>query len=264
MSSPLLGSALVLLLFSLAAAPQQTTTSAASTQDPQAVAILQEAIAAMGGAPSDSTLAGTVTATVGSQSQTGTIQVFTLGTNQSQEVIALPDLSQTTTFSAWLASQANGMATTEVSSELAATSQTALFPSPLLTAALNGPDYNLQFVGTDTVNGAAANHVRIANTFATSLTYLQPISTFTTRDVWFDQASGLPLKIIFTQQVTFGTSYKTVVELDLSNYQQSGGFTYPSVIQKSVNGTPWLAISIRSAAFNTGLSTSQFQVSCSN
>jgi hypothetical protein len=256
----------VLLSFALVApiSAEQSPTQATVPRDTQAVAILQQAVAAMGGAPSDSTFNGTVTATIGSQSQTGTIQVFTLGTNQSQEVIALPDFSQTTTYSGWMASQANGSATTQVSSQLAATSQTALFPSPLLVGALNSPDYALQYVGIENVGGAPANHIRVWNTFASSLTYFQPVSSFTTRDIWLDQTSSLPVKITFTQQAASGASFKTLVELDFSNYQQSGGFTYPSLIQKSVNGTPWLTISIQTLAFNTGLQSSQFQVNCSN
>lgn len=266
MNQSLLGPALAVLFLTFASIStpnRQQTAGTAPVQDPQAVAVLQQSITALGGAPSDSTATGSVTATVGSQSQVGTVQVFTLGTNQSQEVISLPNFSQTTTYSAWLAAQSNGSATTQASSQLAATSQTALFPTPLLVSALNNPDYSLQFVGVETVAGSAANHIRVWDTFA-SVPYMQNLSTFSTRDVWLGQATGLPLKMTFTQQAASGSAYRTVVELDFSNYRQSGGFTYPFVIQKSVNGTPWLAISIQSAAFNTGLSASQFQISCSN
>lgn len=232
-------------------------------RDAQAASLLQSSINAMGGAPpSDSTANGTVTAVAGTQTQNGTIQILTRGTNQSVEGITLPDLSQTTVYSNWLAGQTNGSnPQQQLSGQLAATSQTALYPLPLLVDTLGNPDVSLQYVGQETVGGAPANHIRIWNTFA-SRSYIQALSAFSTRDVWIDASSGYPLRISFTQQASAGQSFKTLVELDFSNYRQLNGFAYPFAIQKSLNGTPWLTISIQTVAFNTGLQASEFQVNC--
>ena len=235
------------------------------TRDGRAVAVLQAAIKAMGGGvPSDSTATGTVTATVGPESQDGTIQILTRGTAESLEAISLPNLSQTTTYFHLMAGQTNGSTTQQqLSGQLAMTSQTALYPLPLFVGAMNNPDATLQYVGQETVDGAPVNHIRIWNTFASRI-YMQPLATFSVRDVWMNASTGLPAKISFTQQAAAGRAFKTLVELDFSNYQQMNGFAYPYVIKKSLNGTPWLTISIQSVSFNTGLQYSQFQVNCSN
>jgi hypothetical protein len=171
---------------------QQSPAPVVPTRDTQAVAVLQATIKALGGsAPSDSTATGTVTETVGSESQDGTIQVLTRGTGESLEAITLPDLSQTTVYSYSLAGQTTGSAPQEaLSGELTATSQTALYPLPLFMEVMNDPDSSLQYVGQETVNGAVTNHIRMWDTFA-SRPSMRGLSSFSTRDVWMHQAAFL-------------------------------------------------------------------------
>ncbi|HEV3481438.1 MAG TPA: hypothetical protein VGR97_03830 [Candidatus Acidoferrales bacterium] len=244
---------------------QQSPTVATPARDPQAMLVLQAAIKAMGGgAPSDSAATGSVNATVGSESQDGTVQIFTRATDQSSEAVSLPNLSQTTIYSHWMAGQVDGStAQQQLTDQLAATSQTALYPLPLLVGTLNNPDASLQYVGQETVDDAVTQHIRFWNTFA-SKPHLLPLAPFSLHDVWIDTSTGLPVKISFTQQAAAGRAFKTLVELNFSNYQQTSGFAYPYTIKKSLNGTPWLTISIQSVSFNTGLQYSQFQVNCSN
>ena len=257
--------AVSLLSFGTAIQAQQPPTPTVPKRDAQAVAFLQAAIKAMGGvAPSDSTATGSVTATVASESQGGTIQIYTRATDQSSEAVSLPNLSQTTIYSHWIAGQLNGSAPQQqLTDQLAATSQTALYPLPLLVGAVNNPDASLQYVGQETVDSAVTQHIRFWNTFASN-PHLQPVAPFSIHDVWIDTSTGLPVKISFTQQAAAGRAFKTLVELDFSNYRQTSGFAYPYTIKKSLNGTPWLTISIQSVSFNTGLQYSQFQVNCSN
>lgn len=256
--------ALGLLLATTIQAQQSSTPPPATpVRDAQAAAILGASISAMsvgGSLPSDSTATGAVTETIGSESQEGTIQILTRGTGESLEEISLPDLSQTTIYSYSMAGQTTGSgAQQQLSGQLAMTSQTVLYPLPLLVGAMNNPDVSLEYVGQETINGALTNHIRIWNTFA-SKTYLQPLASFSIRDMWVDASTGLPARISFTQQAAGGRAFKTLVEIDYSNYQQTGGLAYPKTIQKSLNGTLWLTISIQSVAFNTGLQDSQFQI----
>lgn len=263
---PLVALGFLLSITSVEAQQSPGSTPAAPVRDAQAVAVLQATVKAMGGGnvPSDSTATGSVTETVGSESQEGSIQILTRGTGESLETMNLPDLSQTTVFWYWIAGQTIGSgAQQQLSGQLAMTSQTALYPLPLLVGALSNPDVSLQYVGQETVNGALTNHVRIWNTYA-SKTYMRPLAAFSTRDIWTDASTGLPARISFTQQAAAGRAFKTLVELDFSNYQQTSGFVYPYLIKKLLNGTPWLTISIQSVAFNTGLQDIQFQVNCSS
>jgi hypothetical protein len=259
--------ALVLLLAVIEAQAQQspTTTPVTPTRDAPAVALLQSTIRAMGGGvPADSMGTGTVTETVGSESEDGTIEILTRGTDQSSETLSLPDLSQTTIYSSWMAGQTNGSATQqELTAQLAMTSQTVVYPLPFLISAVNNSDTSIQYVGQESLDGESTNHIRIWNTFA-SVTHMRALATFTARDVWLDSSTGLPAKISFTQQAAAGRAFKTLVELEFSNYQVTGGFSYPYTIKKLLNGTPWLAISIQKLSFNNGLESSRFQVNCGN
>ena len=237
----------------------------APARDDQAIAVLQSTVKAMGGAvPSDSTATGTVTETVGSDSETGTIQILTRGSSESLETISLPELSQTTVYSSGLAGQSSGSAAQQqLSGQLAVTSQTILNPLPFLAAVLINPDTSLQYVGQEAVDGMTTQHIRLWNTFY-SKPHLQALAPFSVHDVWIDAATGLPVKVSFTRQAAGGQAFKTLVEFRFSNYQQSGGFSYPSQITESLNGTLWLTISIQSMSVNTGLQDIQFQVNCNN
>lgn len=263
---PLFAFGFLLSIPSIQAQQGPVSTAATPVRDAQAVAVLQITIKAMGGGnvPSDSTATGSITETVGPDLQEGTLQILTRGTDQSSEAISLPNLSQTTIYSNWMAGQTAGSAPQQqLSGQLAMTSQTALYPLPILAGALINLDVSLQYVGQETVDGTLTNHIRIWNTFA-SKAYMRPLASFSMHDVWTDAASGLPTRISFTQQSAAGSAFKTLVQLDFSNYQQTSGFVYPYLIKKSLNGTPWLTISIQSVSLNTGLQNSQFQVNCSN
>jgi len=217
-----------------------------------------------GSVPPDSTATGTITETVGTDSQEGTIQILTRGTGESLETITLPDLSQTTVYSYWLAGQTIGStAQQQLSGQLSVTSQTVLYPLPFLADALSNPDASLQYIGQETVNGVTAQHIRVWNTFA-SKPRLEMLAPFSVHDVWINASTNLPVRISFTRQASSGSSPKTLVELDFSNYQQTSGFIYPSQVIDSQNGTRWLTISIQSMSFNTGLQDIQFQVNCDN
>jgi hypothetical protein len=267
----------ILLLFAFTLLPQpnlsQQATQAPSpfvppapqppVRDPQALAILEASIKAMGGTPpSDSTATGTVTQAAGQQSQEGTILVQTRGTDQSLEEITLPNSTTTTVYSRLIAAQTtNSNSQAALTGQVAVVSQTSFFPLPLLAAAVNNPDFSLQYIGLESVNGTSAEHIRIWNTF-NSRPQGTGLVTPSTRDIWINPASNLPEKIAYSQQTSNPQVPPILVEVDLANYANSNGFAYPRGIAKSLNGTPWLTISIQSVAFNTGLSDSTFPVIC--
>lgn len=137
MSSSLLGPALALFFLTFAPPSLQTTTPT-PTSDAQAVSILQQSVAAMGTAPGDSTASGSITITVGTSTQNGSIQVLTLGTTQTLETTTLPTATASLVYSGGFASFSDGTTRTMSSMEWAATAQTAVFPLPLLVGALPG------------------------------------------------------------------------------------------------------------------------------
>jgi hypothetical protein len=64
-----------------------SSTQPVVVRDPQAVALLQQSVAAMGVLPSDSTASGNVTIVAGSSAQQGSIQILTRGTTQTSVAV---------------------------------------------------------------------------------------------------------------------------------------------------------------------------------
>lgn len=239
-----------------AAANAQTTPA----RDPTAIALLQSSIAAMAtSVPADSVASGTVQIVAGSKTDNGTIRVLTRGVDQSAEQIQLTDSNRELVYSRGLASEIVGTAFKSLQFELAVTSQCPDFPLALLSGALSNPDFAFQYIGLETVDGVAVQHIRFWNTFA-SQANLQPLTEFSIRELWLDTTTGLPHKLAYNRREARGAAPRIPVEVFYSNYQSTGGVLYPLLIQKSLNGTPWATIRIGSVAFNTGLTDSDFPV----
>ncbi len=229
-------------------------------RDPQAVALLQRAVLAMGAAvPTDSVATGTVVIVAGSKTDTGTMRILTRGTDQSAAQISTPAATYGVVFSRGGANEVEGTATKSLQLELALTSQCPEFPLPLLAAVLNNADASFQYVGLETLDGGSLHHIRFWNTFASS-PKLQPLAEFTVKDVWIDAVNGLPRRLAYDRRAGGGAEPRIPVVVVFSDYRNVGGVYYPFRIEKSLNGTPWATITIQSVAFNTGLSDADFPV----
>jgi hypothetical protein len=206
-----------------------------ATRDPQAVAALQQAVAAMGAAlPSDSVATGSVIVVAGTETDQGTIRILTRGTDQTLEQTDTPQAVRTEVFSQGQASETVGTAATPFPLERAATAQCRDFPLPYLLALLNNSEESLTFVGTEQL-GVSALHIRATKTF-------------------------LPLKVAHVQRDGGGSAPRTRMEIFFTDYQSTGGVLYPRTIRKSWNGTPWMTITVQTVSYNTGLTDANFPV----
>lgn len=239
-------------------ASAQTSVTKA-VRDPQAVALVQKAIAAMGPTPTDSSATGIIDITEGSDSETGTVQILTLGTDASSETISLPSGERVVVYSDLHAREVIKDQSTSTSLEAALTDQCPDFPLPLLSSLLANPDVSVRYVAAESVDGRSVQHIRLWKSFA-SKPQLQSLAAFSTRDVWIDPVSGLPLKIAYFRRTAGGTAPAVPMEVEFSNYNKVSGVLYPFLIQKSCNGTPWQTITIQNVSFDTGLTDAQFQV----
>ncbi len=231
----------------------------APPRDPQAVAILQQSLVAMGRViPSDSVASGTVVVVAGSRTENGTMRVLTRGTNQSAEQIETPEGKRSIIYSQGLANRIDGTGTATFTLELAASSQSPCFPLVLIAGALNNPDIGFQYLGLESLGGSRAHHLRAWNTFSSNAKLR--LAEFTVKDLWIDAASGLTLRISYTERAGGGAESRIPVVVLYSDYRNVGGVLYPFSIQKSLNGTPWAKITIFQVAFNTGLTDKDFPI----
>jgi hypothetical protein len=251
----------LLLTLPVSASPQTGSSSTTSPQrDPQAVALLQTSVRSMGGTvPSDSVATGSIIIVAGSQTSTGTIRILTRGNSQTSQQITLPESTTTVTYSAGIASETLNSATTSLSLERAATSQSVCFPLPFLVGALASSDMSIQYVGLESLNQTSVQHIRFQNSFA-SQPNLQQLADFAIFDIWLDANTALPQRISFIRRDALGASPRIPMDTYFTSYQAISGVAYPSQIKVSFNGTPWATITISSVSFNTGLTDSSFSV----
>jgi hypothetical protein len=244
------------LAFAITSAAQQTSPQV----DPQAVAVLQQSVKAMGGTvPSDSVAAGSVTTVDGSQTSQGTIRILTKGTAQTLVQMTMPDATRTTIYSNGQANDLTDSTVNVLPMELVVTSQAPEFPLPFIGALLNDPDTSFQYVGLETANGQSLYHVKAWDSFASNPN-LQSLSTFSTRDIWIDSASGLPQRISYIRKPAHGAVAGAAVDVFYSNYQNFSATLYPSTVQKWINGVPRETTSIASVSLNTGLTDASFPI----
>jgi len=254
---------LVLLSSSPAAliAQQLSQAATAPTRDQQAVAVLRQSFAAMGGAlPADSVATGTVTLVEGSRTEEGTIRIATRGPDQSVEDITTPSDHRIVVYSRLAAAETKGGNQKTSRLELAASSQTPDFPLPLIAWALASPDAAASYVGLEQVNGESLHHIRIWNAFASNAA-LKTLAEFSVRDIWIDNRRFLPRRISCLRREAGGAVPRIPVDVFFTDFQSVSGVLYPFLIHKNFNGTPWLTITISTVKLNTGLSDTDFPVS---
>ena len=249
----------LLLLFSL------TFSAAIAAQelpqrDPQAVAILQQSVAAMGGVvPSDSVAIGSVVIVAGLRTDSGTIRILSRGLDQAAERIQTSQGSRAVIYSRGQANELEGSSVKSLQLELVVTSQSPEFPLALLAGALNHSDTALQYLGLETLAGLPAHHIRLWNTLL-STPRLRQLAEFTVKELWIDASSRLPRKLAYDRRAARGAEPRIPVAVLFSDYRNVGGVVYPFRIEKWFNGTPWATITIQTVAFNTGLSDNDFPV----
>jgi hypothetical protein len=126
---------------------------------------------------------------------------------------------------------------------------------PALGSLAGGPDVVLIYIGQETRDGAAVQHIQ-------SYIY-QPNSSLaqlSTMNFYLDATTFLPVAIVFNAHPDNNMSTNMPVEVDFSNYQVLTGIAIPTRIQRSLQGNVLLAVTISNAAFNTGLPLSDFTI----
>ncbi|HXN25214.1 MAG TPA: hypothetical protein VOA41_20965 [Candidatus Dormibacteraeota bacterium] len=256
--------ALVLLAFltiTFSATAQQPPPASTPQRDPQAITVLTQSIAAMGGSvPSDSVATGTVTLVAGSRTETGTIRILTRGSDQTSEQIQSQYTNRSVNYSRGEASEIEGTSTRVLQKELVVTSQCPDFALPVFAGALNNTQTALQYMALETISGVPAHHIRFWQTFPASQPRLAHLAEFSTKDVWIDAVTSLPRRLSSERREARGAAPRIPLEINYSDYRNLSGALYPFRISKSLNGTPWVTITITGVTFNTGLRDADFPV----
>lgn len=285
--------ALVLLLCSLIPASlsaQQSTTPA--TSDPQAVALLQKALAALtGGAPiTDVTLTGTARRIAGSDDETGTATLKADSAGDSLVDLNLPsgswveirnhsavplpgalpvapNLPASITQAAQPAGSWSGPDGTRhaMASHNLLTDAAWFFPA-LTLANLLGGNYVLSYVGQETRGAQTVLHVSgsqqltaLSNLPAGVSEQLTSLNRHVTQmDVFLDPTTSLPVALAFNTHPDSNALLDIPVQVQLSNYQATNGIQVPLHVQKWLNNTLVLDLQFTNTSINSGVPATTF------
>ena len=241
---------------------QQASTGV--TQDPTAVSLARNSVAALSGGVqiSDITMTGSATRTAGSDTETGSITLKALGNPNSRFDLVLTSGTSSEIRNASGGTPQGLWITSDGVSHAMATHNTftdAAWFAPELTvlSQLSNPNLLVSYVGQETRAGAAVQHLHFAIQSASTdpTGFFQGLSA---EDVYLDASTFLPVALVFNTHPDSDASTNIPVEIDFSSYQSVRGVQVPFRIQKLLNGTLFLDVTIESVQVNSGLSSAAF------
>jgi len=250
------------LVFSTSA--QQSPTSAPSVT---AAGLLQNAFTALAGSNNvtDVTLTGTTERIAGSDDESGTATLkavsgasllnlsFASGTRS--EVL---NTSATPPAGSW--SGPDGISHA-ISYHNLLTDPGWFFPLFVAAHGLSASGYVVTYVGQETFNSVAVQHLTISQTFSslpsdTSATF-QHLSQL---DLYLDTTSFLPVALAFNIHPDDNMLLDIPIQVQFSDYRAVNGVQVPFHVQKYLNNGLILDLQFQSVVFNSGLSATAFAV----
>ena len=260
--------ALVVLpsIFALQASAQEASTVV--VQNPTAVSLARNSIAVLSGSVqvSDITLTGTATRIAGSDSGSGTVTLKALGSSESRMDLSLSDGARgeirTSPSGApqgqWLAPSGSYYS---MAAHNCFTDAAWFFPALTVLSQTLNPNLSITYIGQQTKNGISVQHLQFALSSGMQVSGLgDPLLTLSSTDVYLDSSSLLPVAFSFNTHPDSNALLNIPVEVDFSNYQAVNGVQVPFHIQKFLNGSLFLDITIQTATVNSGLTVSAFSV----
>jgi hypothetical protein len=256
----------LLLSFVLVASLLIPTAAPQTASNPQAVQYLQRALAALGGSTpvSDVTLSGTANYIAGSDDETGTATLKAIvGASRMDLNLSSGPRSEVVNTSAsptgaW--SGPDGVSYAMAFHNLL-TDAAWFFPAFPITRGLSGSGYLVTYVGLETRDGQAVQHLTISQTTAVQSPAGTPtIAHLSQMDFFLDSTTFLPSAVTFNIHPDNDAGLDIPIEVRFSDYRAVKGVEVPFHVQKFLNNGLILDLQFNTAVLNTGLAASQFQV----
>jgi hypothetical protein len=246
-------------LLTLSSCPNLNSQQSAPPRDPQALATVQKAVAALGGA----TLSQIRDASV-----QGSIKILTSSKNESLTVLwedawgkGAPSFRRESHFgtstsvlvsgNGQLADSQDGIAT-KVPRHISFSCAAVHLPGIILASQLNNVAYSFKFLETTAVNGLSAIHVQSALT-------TDPISSaLSLQDWYFDSSNGLPLRVDYRIVNSPDLLNPGVVSMQFDVFRTVTGVLVPFRLTETGLAGEQDIVTITSVTFNSGLSASEF------
>jgi hypothetical protein len=234
------------------------------TKDANAVAIIQQSLAAMGGGQTFVDVQATGTTTLYGDSGSVSYPITLQATGKANVRSSLTKPSgvyvYVTDGQATCADAALATATADSQIDLFAR-RIDFVPALTILADYARPDIQVQYVRADTLGGSTVDVVALSF-IPPGLTPSPQAYTATQRSFFIDRATGFVLKIQFITVADALTLTGLNTEVVFSNYQTFSGFAVPMDQATYINGNLGIDLALTSVAFNTGLDSSLFAMTC--
>jgi len=239
---------------------------AQQTPPPSAVGLLQAALAALTGGQSisDVTLSGNAHRIAGSDDESGTATLKALATGAARSDLSLSsgvrkevcDLTAAPPAGAWSGPDGN---THSAAYHNLVSEPAWFFPAIAIAHRLTDPTYRATYIGHETHNGQAVEHVSVSQ--APPSPDLAGPPTFehlTQLDFFLDSATLLPAAISFNIHPDNNSLLDIPVEIRFSDYRSASGLQVPFHIQKFLNNSLILDLQIQKFTLNSAIPASTF------
>ena len=259
-----IGPLALILLFGLvspAAFGQSSMPSPAPQRDPQAVAIVQQSVAAMGGGAagmiSNIQAKGTLAPAPGSYVPEGNftwLDDFSGATFEFRHEFDTASAVRVQVSGHGSPAVQQGATVKALQAHATYTALPYHLPVVLLSRELANQNYSIQMGGSVTVEGRPAVQVIIK-------TETGVIETALSEQRWdFDASSALPVRIEYRLASTVYPTYSIPGAVELSNYQVVSGIAVPFKITAFEDGTATSIATISSVTFNVSAPASVFDL----
>jgi hypothetical protein len=256
-----LSAVIISLSILLPSAAQQPTPAS-----PQPGQLLQSALAALGAntAIADVSLLGTAHYIAGSDDETGTATLKALAGGSSRVDLNLSGGTRTeidtsasgTSAGTW--SGPDGLSH-DIAFHNLLTEPAWFFPAFLVLRGLSAPGYVANYVGHETRNGRALEHLTISQASAIQVPVGGPdLRHLAQTDLFLDSSTILPVAMTFNIHPDNNALLDIPVEIRFSDYRSVNGVQIPFHVEKFLNNSLLLDLQFQAASVNSGLSDSQF------
>jgi hypothetical protein len=250
--------ALLILFTSVVGSAQSQAPPSTSqpTRDPQAIAVVQSAIAALGGVSTVVAITDTtVTGTEPDISNPGGPPVPFTWQTAGVEFCATTQNS----IGVYTALSGHGVPAQLKNGNwiplppYVSRAELAFYlPALVLFGEIQNVNYTLQYIGPGTVDGNAAIHVHVAdNSDATG-------QLVTAQEWYFDPTSFLPVRVEYAIPDERNVNNSIPASMEFSNYENVSGLAVPFQITIQASDLLLLTANVTSVVFNSGLSASTF------
>jgi hypothetical protein len=128
-----------------------------------------------------------------------------------------------------------------------------------LTRVLSAPGMSMVLVGNESLDGVATIHLSVFRQFPNqSLEMANQLQRLSQIEVYLDQTTYLPVALTFNVHPDADAHLDIPIEIRYSDFQQVSGVETPFHIEKFINNSLLLDLTIQSAVVNSGVSASTF------